>query len=146
MPIPNTLTRSLDLTHPQEAVWAALTTLDGLTSWFGSSADGEIRPGADVLLRWAEHDGFEKTITVQAVEPMHLFAWTWPVNGAPADDPRRTYVEFSLEPTAGGTRLTVTETGFAQLPDAWLDSSYHGNTEGWRTELDKLPAYLDAAA
>ena len=26
MPIPNTITRTLDLPHPQEKVWAALTT------------------------------------------------------------------------------------------------------------------------
>jgi len=31
MPIPNTITRTLDLAHPQEEVWAALTTLDGIT-------------------------------------------------------------------------------------------------------------------
>jgi uncharacterized protein YndB with AHSA1/START domain len=36
MPIPNTLTRVLDLAHPQEKVWAALTTLDGITRWSGS--------------------------------------------------------------------------------------------------------------
>lgn len=146
MPIPNTLTRTLDIAHPQERVWAALTTLDGLTGWFGSSAEGEVAPGRDVLLSWAEHGDFQKVLAVKVVDPMSLFAWTWGVNGAPDGDPRQTYVEFTLAPTGTGTRLTVTESGFAQLPDAWLGSSYQGNTEGWRTELDKLPPYLDAAA
>ncbi len=36
MPIPNTITRTLDLAHPQAKVWAALTTLDGITA--GSAA------------------------------------------------------------------------------------------------------------
>ena len=145
MPIPNTITRTLDLVHPQEKVWGALTTLDGITSWFGSHAEGELTPGHDVLMRWEQHDNMEATLAIKVVDPMSVFAYSWGINGAPAGDPRRTYVEFALEPTASGTRLTVTESGFAQLPDEWLEPSYQGNIEGWRSELDKLPAYLDAA-
>jgi uncharacterized protein YndB with AHSA1/START domain len=143
MPIPNTLTRILDLAHPQPKVWAALTSLDGLTSWFGSHAEGELAPGRDVVMRWAEHGNHTQTLAIKVIEPMSVFAYTWGIDGAPADDPRRTYVEFVLEPTAAGTRLTVTESGFAQLPDAWL-GSYQGNAQGWRSELDELVAYLDA--
>lgn len=145
MPIPNTITRTLDLAHPQEKVWAALTTIDGITGWFGSHADGEITPGSDVEMRWEQHDNFTKTLAIKVVDPMSVFAYSWGINGAPDGDPRQTYVEFTLEPTQAGTRLTVVETGFAQLPDEWLEASYQGNTQGWQTELDKLSAYLDAA-
>jgi uncharacterized protein YndB with AHSA1/START domain len=144
MPIPNTLTRVLELAHPQEKVWAALTTLDGIARWFGSHADGELTPGHDVRIRWEQYGNHTKSLAIKVVDPMSVFAYTWGIDGAPADDPRRTYVEFALEPTASGTRLTVTESGFAQLPDEWLES-YEGNRQGWQTELDKLVAYLDAA-
>ena len=143
MPIPNTITRTLDLAHPQEKVWAALTTLDGITGWFGSQADGEMTPGHDVTMRW--DDGATATLAIQRVDPMSVFAYSWRISGAPEGDPRRTYVEFTLEPTAAGTLLTVIESGFAQLPDAWLEPSYEGNVRGWRSELDELVAYLDAA-
>lgn len=146
MPIPNTITRTLELAHPQERVWDALTTNTGLAGWFGSHVEGEIAPGRDIVMRWEEHNNFTKTLAVKVVEPKSLFAYTWGINGAPDGDPRQTYVEFTLVVTEAGTRLTVTETGFAQLPDEWLDSSYAGNRQGWQTELDKLPAYLDAAA
>lgn len=145
MTIPNTITRTLDLAHPQQKVWAALTTLDGITGWFGSHAEGEIAPGCDVRMRWEQYDNMENILAIKVVDPMAVFAYCWRINGAPAGDPRRTYVEFTLEPTASGTRLTVTESGFAQLPDEWLESSYEGNVAGWRSELDKLPVYLDAA-
>jgi uncharacterized protein YndB with AHSA1/START domain len=146
MPIPNTITRTLDLAHPQKKVWAALTTVDGITGWFGNQAEGEFSPGKDVTMRWQQQDSVdEATLSIKVVDPMSVFAYAWGINGAPAGDPRRTYVEFALEPTAAGTRLTVTESGFAQLPDEWLETAYAGNVEGWRTELDKLPAYLDAA-
>lgn len=144
MPIPNTITRTLDLPHPQEKVWAALTTPEGLSSWFGSHADGEVAPGKDLQMRWEQYDE-SATLAIKVVDPMSVFAFCWGVSGAPADDPRRTYVELALEPTTTGTRLTVTESGFAQLPDEWLEPAYEGNIEGWRSELDELAAYLDAA-
>ena len=145
MPIPNTITRTLDLPHPQEKVWSALTTIDGITGWFGSHANGEMTPGHDVRMRWEQHGNVENTLAIKVVDPMSVFAYSWGINGAPEGDPRLTYVEFALVPTASGTRLTVTESGFAQLPDEWLEQSYQGNIQGWRSELDKLVAYLDAA-
>jgi uncharacterized protein YndB with AHSA1/START domain len=145
MPIPNSITRTLELPHPQDKVWGALTTLEGLTGWFGSHADGEVTPGKDVHMRWEQYDDGKQTLAIKVVDPMSLFAYCWGINGAPEGDPRRTYVEFALEPTASGTRLTVTESGFAQLPDEWLESSYQGNVAGWRAELDELVAYLNAA-
>jgi uncharacterized protein YndB with AHSA1/START domain len=145
MPIPNTITRTLELPHPQSKVWNALTTLDGLTAWFGSHAEGEVSPGHDVVMRWEQYDNGQQTLAVKVLDPMSTFAFTWGISGAPAEDPRRTYVEFALAPVPEGTRLTVTESGFAQLPDEWLEQTYQGNTEGWRAELDELVAYLDAA-
>jgi uncharacterized protein YndB with AHSA1/START domain len=145
MPIPNTIIRTLDLAHPQDKVWAALTTLDGITGWFGSHADGEMAVGHDVRMRWEKYDNGERTLAIKVVDPMSVFAFTWEISGAPEGDPRRTYVEFALAPTASGTRLTVTESGFAQLPDEWLKPSYQGNVEGWGMELGELVAYLDAA-
>jgi len=109
MPIPNTITRTLDLAHPQEKVWAALTTLDGITGWFGSHADGEMTPGHNVRMRWEQYDDGMKTLAIKVVDPMSVFAFCWGISGAPEGDPRQTYVEFALEPTASGTRLTVTE-------------------------------------
>lgn len=144
MPIPNTITRTLELTHPQDKVWAALTTIDGITGWFGSHAEGVIAPGHDLHMRW-EQDNANGTLSIKVVDPMSVFAFCWGISDAPAGDPRQTYVEFVLEPTESGTRLTVTESGFAQLPDEWLEGSYQGNVEGWRSELDELMAYLDAA-
>jgi uncharacterized protein YndB with AHSA1/START domain len=95
-------------------------------------------------MRWEQHNA-DGTLSIKVVDPMSVFAFCWGISDAPAGDPRQTYVEFVLEPTASGTRLTVTESGFAQLPDEWLEGSYQGNVEGWRSELDELMAYLDAA-
>ena len=75
-----------------------------------------------------------------------VFGFTWHIFGLPEDDPRRTYVEFTLEATGAGTRLTVVESGFAQLPEDDFRTAYDGNTTGWASELGELVDYLDAAA
>ena len=82
---------------------------------------------------------------VERVEGPIVFGFTWQIPELPEDDPRRTYVEFTLEPAGGGTRLTVVESGFAQLPDGAFQEAFDGNTKGWASELAELADYLDAA-
>ena len=71
--------------------------------------------------------------------------FTWQLHELPEDDPRRTYVEFTLEPSGTGTRLRVVETGFAQLPEDTYRKAFDGHTEGWGRELGEMAVYLDAA-
>jgi uncharacterized protein YndB with AHSA1/START domain len=94
-------------------------------------------------VEWKE--GHTADLRVERVEEPRVFGFTWHIHGLPDDDPRRTYVEFTLEPTGEGTRLTVVEGGFAQLPEDAYREAYDGNTRGWASELDELVAYLDAA-
>ncbi|WP_433580067.1 SRPBCC domain-containing protein [Nocardia brasiliensis] len=144
MPLPDRIERVLELHHPLEKVWRALTTPEGLGGWFGSRAEiDELRPGGTARVWWAA-DG-PHTLWIQHVEPPRRFSFTWAIEGLPSGDSRRTHVEFALSPTATGTRLTVTETGFAQLPED-LAGAYDGNVKGWAAELTELTEYLDAAA
>jgi uncharacterized protein YndB with AHSA1/START domain len=145
MTFPDRIARTIELAHPPERVWAALTTAEGLGTWFGNRAEVDLRVGGQATLTWDSGDS--ATLTIQRVEPPRVFAYTWPVHGLPEGDPRRTYVEFTLAPTAGGTTLTVVESGFAQVPDAdEHKKAYEGNTEGWAHELGELVAYLDGRA
>jgi len=81
---------------------------------------------------------------VERVEEPTLFGFTWQIEELPDDDPRRTYVEFTLEPDGAGTRLTVVAAGFAQLPEHAYRKVYDGHTQGWASELGELAGYLDA--
>jgi hypothetical protein len=53
-------------------------------------------------------------------------------------------VEFTLEETEEGTRVTVIESGFAALPDDIRDQMVRGNTEGWIMKTTALLDYLVA--
>jgi len=144
MGFPDRIERTVEIAHPPEKVWAALTTAEGLGAWFGDEATIDLRPGGAAQMRWTA-EGFTAEMRVERVEEPRVFGFTWPVYGLPEDDPRRTYVEFTLEPAGAGTRLTVVESGFAQLPEDVYHKAYDGNTEGWAKELGELAAYLDAA-
>jgi uncharacterized protein YndB with AHSA1/START domain len=143
MTFPDRIERTVDIARPPAAVWTALTTAEGLGSWFGDRATIDLRPGGTGLLEWKE--GPTVDLRVERVEEPQVFGFTWRINGLPDDDPRRTYVEFTLEPTDAGTRLTVVESGFAQLSDDAYRNAYDGNTRGWASELGELVDYLDAA-
>jgi len=143
MGFPDRIERTMQLAHPPERVWAALTTAEGLAAWFGNEATIDLRPGGAARMRWTE-EGFTAQMRVERVEEPRVFGFTWGIYGLPEDDPRRTYVEFTLEPVGVGTRLTVVESGFAQLPEDVYRKAFDGNTEGWAKELGELAAYLDA--
>lgn len=143
MGFPDRIERSIDLAHPPARVWSALTTADGLAAWFAESAGIELEPGGPAWLKFG--NGFAQRMRVERVEEPAVFGFTWQVYGLPDDDPRRTYVEFTLEPSGGGTRLTVVETGFAQLPEDEHAKAFAGNVDGWKAQFDNLAQYLDAA-
>ena len=143
MGFPDRIERTVEVAHPPAAVWAALTTAEGLSAWFGNEATIDLRPGGSARMSW--DNGFTVDMRVERVEEPTVFGYTWQVYGLPKDDPRRTYVEFALEPVGSGTRLTVVESGFAQLPADVYEAAFDGNTKGWASELGELVSYLDAA-
>jgi uncharacterized protein YndB with AHSA1/START domain len=143
MGFPDRIERTVEVAHPPAKVWAALTTAEGLGAWFGDEAAIDLRPGGSARMRFGGE--FSVNMRVERVEEPTVFGFTWQIYGLPEDDPRRTYVEFTLEPTGAGTRLRVVETGFAQLPEDAYRAAYDGNTKGWASELGELADYLDAA-
>src|ERR1700759_2342336 len=143
MGFPDRIERTVALAQPPATVWAALTTAEGLAAWFGEEADIDLRPGGAARMTWAS--GYSVEMRVERVEEPGVFGFTWRIPELPDDDPRRTYVEFTLEAAGAGTRLRVTESGFSQLPDDSRLHTYNSHAEGWEHELSDLAGYLDAA-
>jgi uncharacterized protein YndB with AHSA1/START domain len=142
---PDRIERTVVLPHGPANVWAALTTAEGLAAWFGNKgASIDLRVGGAAELHF--DNGFRQHMRVERVEEPTVFGFTWQIYGLPADDVRRTYVEFTLEAVGSGTRLTVVETGFAQLAEDEHDAAFKGNTDGWATKLGELGDYLDPDA
>jgi uncharacterized protein YndB with AHSA1/START domain len=143
MGFPDRIERTVRLARPPRDVWPALTTAEGLSAWFGEQATIDLQPGGAASMTFAS--GTTVEMRVERIEEPNVFAYTWRLPDLPDDDPRRTYVEFVLEPDGTGTVLRVTETGFAQLPLETRSDAYQSHDDGWSQELAELVGHLDAA-
>ena len=140
MGFPDRIERVVDLDQPPAVVWEALTTVEGLRAWFSDEVTLDLQPGGAARMTW--HREHAPVMRVERVEPHRVFAFTWPIEANGVDATPRTYVEFTLEPREGGTRLTIVESGFAQLPPETFDPTLEGHLEGWERELAELVAHL----
>jgi uncharacterized protein YndB with AHSA1/START domain len=143
MGFPDRIDRETTLRRHPEDVWTALTTAEGLGAWLGERAEIDLRPGGVGSITFAS--GLTVELRVERVEKPTIFAYTWRLPNLPDDDPRRTYVEFTLHPSGDGTLLHVTESGFAQLPLEVRQETYEAHRQGWLRELDELAEHLHGA-
>ena len=149
-PSTDRIQKTVVLHAPRSRVWRALTDPAQFSEWFGVKLAGRFAPGqrmrGPITIPEYEHLAFE--VIVDQMEPERLFSWRWQPGGDPDIDPAEpmTLVVFELEEVAEGTRLTVTETGFDQIPVARRSRAYRENDEGWTGQMDNLRQYLDRAA
>src|SRR3982074_1770580 len=114
--------KRVELKAPISRVWRALTDYREFGEWFCVKLDGPFVPG-QVSRGQITYPGYEHVkweAIVQKIEPEHLFSFTWHPY---AIDPKIDYsnepstlVEFILQKIPDGTLLTVSETGFENIP------------------------------
>ena len=107
---------------PRGRVWQALADAEQFGEWFGVKLTGTFAPGARLRGK-ISHPGYENypfEITIERMEPERFFSWRWHPH---TNDPKRDYtaepttlVTFELKDVAGGTQLTVVESGFDGIP------------------------------
>jgi uncharacterized protein YndB with AHSA1/START domain len=141
--------RTISIAAPIDKVWAAITEADHIKKWFGQIAVlDEVAPGAKGMFGFDGYGSFP--ILVEEVDAPRMIAYRWSNDNATALDPtlvdsnHSTVFRFTLEPTDGGTQLTVVESGFNTLSDP--AASMESNRGGWDAELDELVAYLENGA
>ena len=151
------------LRAPRDRVWRAISDAKEFGSWFGAEIDGQFVAGAhltarivpttvdaDVARTQEAYRGMAFECWIERIEPMRLFSFRWhpsPIepNVDLSNEPT-TLVEFALEEVAGGTQLTITESGFAQLPIERRAKAFAGNAEGWEAQARLIAKYLAAAS
>jgi uncharacterized protein YndB with AHSA1/START domain len=136
MNLSDRIERTMTFQVPRELVWEALTDAEAISKWFGDDTEIDLKPGGEAVFRWGE---VEVRGTVEAVEPPSRFSYRWEPSHTPTGGPT-TLVEFTLEEIAGGTRLTLVESGFADL----AAESRQDNEYGWDDELSHLREHLAA--
>ena len=145
----NSIEKTIDLKAPVSRVWRALTNHTEFGQWFQVSLDGPFIVG-ELSTGWITYPGYEHMkwqATVQSMEHESLFSFTWcPLAGGAdidiADEPK-TLVKFKLEPSQTGTRLFLSESGFAELPDdpRRIDAM-RKNSDGWDQQVNNIAAHV----
>jgi uncharacterized protein YndB with AHSA1/START domain len=134
------------LRAPRSKVWRALTDPAQFSQWFGATLKDPFLPGARVKgpVTSTGYEHLTMDITIDRVEPEHLFSWRWQPGGDANIDPAEpmTLVVFELEEVPEGTRLTVKESGFDRIPPARRGKAYRENDEGWTGQLNNIRKYL----
>ncbi|UYN83494.1 MAG: SRPBCC family protein [Microcella sp.] len=143
-----TVSRTIQIAAPLSTVWAAITEPKHLARWFGQTAAlDSLAVGARGSVGFEGYGAFP--LRIEELDPPRVVAYRWAVR--PHDDSATddevfalsTLFRFTLDSSDGGTRLTVVETGFGDLPDPTL--SMRDNQGGWTSELDELVDYLQGA-
>lgn len=138
----------VELAAPVSRVWQALTNHVEFGEWFRVRLDGPFRIGEATTgnITYPGHEHIEWISVTEQMDHERLFVFSWPPG---AIDPETAYpsdakvlVEFRLEPTERGTRLTIVETGFLQFPESRRLEALRSNTEGWNIQADNIAAYV----
>ncbi|HEY7615172.1 MAG TPA: SRPBCC family protein [Terriglobales bacterium] len=148
--------KQIELKAPISRVWRALTDHREFGEWFRVKLDGPFMPG-QVSRGQMTYPGYEHVkweAVVQKMEPERLFSFTWPhpksldkdnYSADHSKDPT-TLVEFRLEKTRNGTLLTLTESGFDNLPGDFRLEAFRRNEGGWSEQMKNIERYVAQAA
>ncbi len=144
----NQIEKRIEIASPVSRVWRALTDSRQFGEWFLVKMDGPFVAGqpADGQITHPGYEHVRMQIVVKAIEPETLFSFTWhPYAVDPKVDysqEESTLIEFRLQPIAGGTLLTVTETGFDKIPAARRAEALLRNDSGWAQQMKNIQAYV----
>jgi uncharacterized protein YndB with AHSA1/START domain len=151
------------LRAPLKRVWRALSDSKEFGTWFGVQFDAPFRPGAritgkivgsavdaEVAKAQKQHEHVPFEITIDRIEPERLFSLRWHPHaiepGIDYSHEPTTLIEFTLEEVPNGVLLTVSESGFDQIPLARRAKAFTANEQGWGMVITLVEKYLAQAA
>ena len=141
--------RSIQIEAPLDKVWDALTDYRQFGEWFRVDLQSPFVAGqpttGTIMFRERPMD-FE--FLVEAIRPKTYFSYRWHPYAVDPDvdysGEEKTLVEFALEPAGGGTRLSVTESGFDRIPEHRRAEALQMNTQGWTIQVERIRDYVQA--
>jgi uncharacterized protein YndB with AHSA1/START domain len=148
---------------PIARVWQALADSTAFGTWFGMKFDGPFVPGAtlhgvivgtavdaDVANQQRQHHGKPFDIRIEEMEPQRLFSFRWHPYAVDAgvdySKEPMTLVAFRLDEQSEGVLVTVTESGFDQIPLERRAKAFAANEGGWNIMITMMERYLTTPA
>lgn len=151
--------KNIVLRASRERVWRAISDAKQFGTWFGVEFEGNFVVGsplkgrivptkvdADIAKSQEPYAGMPFDIFVERIEPMRVFAFRWhPYAIEPDQEYSKeptTLVTFVLEDAPGGILLTITESGFDQVPLERRAKAFTDNEQGWTAQTQLIQKYL----
>lgn len=133
---------------PRSRLWRALTEMQSFNDWFGVALEKPFKPGAEVAgkMRIKGYEHMTMSIWIEAMKPESFFSFRWHPYaieaGVDYSAEPTTLVAFTLEEVAGGTRLTIIESGFDAIPESRRAKAFSMNERGWTGQIENIRKYL----
>ena len=140
----------IEIAVPPERVFQALIDREQALRWGTNDAfeikswEMDARPGGKWRFVSKEHSGkdgvggeFDHHGEILQIDPPRLLVYSWFANWH-AQPLHKTVVRWDLTPTPAGTKVKVTHSGLAQLPDA-----RKGYSEGWQGLLQAFKNFFE---
>jgi uncharacterized protein YndB with AHSA1/START domain len=136
--------RGVWIAAPLERAWRAVTEPEQLDRWYATSYRWDIpalQTGETVKFYNKENAADLQIATIEVVDPPREFTLRWRPD---REHPAVTLVTtFRLAAEGGGTRVTISESGYEALPDEvrqqWLDAT----GGGYSMSMENLKAHLE---
>jgi len=150
--VSDTIESDIFIAAPAEKVWE-LVSVPGWWINDGTLDLDSVEQLADDRAVVHHSDAGDLLVERLEADAPRTATFRWLVSGAEvrrvdaaADQFLYTRVTFTLTPESGGTRLAVTESGFAAatMEEKARNRAYADNSEGWEIELNAARSYLEA--
>jgi len=136
----NVITREITVKANAQQVYKAITDPEQIIKWFPDEVEGSLKVGQQAIFTFNGHG--ESSMLVVDAKPFEYFAYRWiPGSANRVDDlttVQTTLVEFRLADLGTGTKVTLTESGFASLPAEMAEKSFTENLGGWGYMMSRL--------
>ena len=135
--------RSIWIAVPRERVWSAITDPTQLKSWFSPGTSWKLTAlevGGRLFIPDPETGDETNVQVIQLVDPPQRFV----THSLPASPGSSEVTAYLLQEERGGTRLTITNSGYELLPDDGRWSAMEQNAFGFGMMLENLRAYIES--
>jgi uncharacterized protein YndB with AHSA1/START domain len=133
--------REVTIKASKEDIYEAIANPEKVVRWFPDSIEGTYAVGEQPLLVFKGHG--KSQISVVEAKPYEYFAYRWIPGGSDfvgdVSTVPNTLVEFSIKERDDGTcTVTMTESGFANLPKDMAKKAFENNSGGWDFMLGRF--------
>jgi uncharacterized protein YndB with AHSA1/START domain len=136
------IVREITVRATQERVYNAITDPQEIIKWFPEAIEGgtlEVGQRPIFIFNNGEH---KSQTYIEAAHPFDYFAYRWiPGTGGIVGDVLavpNTLVEFRIEATESGTKVTLKESGFSSLPANVAEEYFLDNSGGWEFMMNRF--------